>query len=179
MVVANTGIWYNNETVYEVEVAELLQWLHTEVGAIISSSNATSGKNLAIFLESFPQHIPTPKSSRGVLGSKIYYSVAPSVKNINEAINKSCCVPISNFSLKADWRNNIVHNLITSGNYGSVSLLPIANAFKQAHNMHTCGTEKVDCTHYCHWPLQLQFEWHILEKVVRLQCIGRQCMQGS
>jgi hypothetical protein len=226
VVVANIGVWYNNETLYTTEVKDFLQWMHEDIGlsgdrgrggsgggggdedvmkeprnnisystinerGIISSSSSNDrysggggGRSLAVFLESFPQHVPTPRTGAGAGGrpplparQRISYSVPAAQHSITLAVNKShCCVPITNHSHRADWRNRILRDVTARHHYHSVSILPVAEAFMPAHNMHTCGGGRVDCTHYCFWPMQLQFEWHALAKIVEQQCIGSKCV---
>ena len=200
------GLWYNDEVRYEAEVTLFLQWMHDLAPAGVKNASEGQseprGRSLAVFLESFPQHIPVPKqtsgprlennhsssdgSTRGAhtpssSSHPIRYSVPLPPQEFWTAASRSpekhsCCIPITNYSQHADWRNRIVHAVTARHCFRMVSILPVAEAFKPAHNMHTCGGDRVDCTHYCFWPMQLQFEWHTLAKVVQKQCIGVECI---
>jgi hypothetical protein len=179
LVVANIGVWYNQKTTYAKDMDEFIPWLD-------SIGNQVNKRNAAIFLESFPghwdsssgYHLSSRDLRRSLFPSRSDESNAPIV-NVSSS-TPICCHRISDRSSAADWRNAMAADKVRQHNATAVSILPLAEAFRDAHNMHNCMPgyfdSKNDCTHYCFWPTALQFEWRVLRTIAVSGCVGSQCV---
>lgn len=179
VVVANIGVWYNQKNTYKKDLDEFIPWLDS-VGKQVNKRNS------AIFLESFPGHWDTDSSyspsTRDLRRTLVAADEASTNPSSIPAAAKSpiCCHRITNRSSAADWRNVMVAEKAQELGATAVSILPLAEAFRDAYNMHTCMPgyfdSKNDCTHYCFWPTALQFEWRALNAIAVSGCVGSQCL---
>ena len=167
ILIVNLGVWYNLPSTYSQDLNIILPWLD-EV------ANRGSGDNSVLFVETAPSHWNT---ANGYYDSK-RDNTRRRLDNVVGS-TPTCCYPIQNQSFEADWRNAMLHKEVERRALSRVSILPLAAALRQAHNMHTCAVNdnprKWDCTHYCFWPTQMQPMWYVMATIVETTCVGSDC----
>ena len=165
-ILANMGVWYNThaQNHYRIDLKIALDWLQSM--ALLPSAN-----NTVAFIETLPTHWDL---------SNGYYAEKKRKHVVNN--NGHCCFEIVNKSFEADWRNSILHEfmrLYGATNYSRITIIPIAEPFREAHTMHSCSStvssKEWDCTHYCFFPTMMQYLWHTLSILSSMLCIGDQC----
>lgn len=168
LVVANAGLWYNNEAKFSYAMPGVLQWLHN----VHKLKNAS---NIVAWHETMSQHWESVTGNGYYLkeiSDRIEYlwlngSIDLTKMTPQEVHVPTCCHKISNYTEPADWRNYIIKQFIRSNPEYSNDILyfPFADATKETPDMHTCHLKyKHDCTHYCFWPLLYQPLWHQINK---------------
>ncbi len=128
-ILANLGLWYNDESKFEPVVVPLLDWL----GRVASN---TKVQNIVAWHETMHQHWPNSIGS-GYFNKMVvdaqeddWNSGRVDLKSLplSEWQVPNCCVPISNTSWMADWRNDIVKQYIyATPERKKISLLPFAD----------------------------------------------------
>ncbi len=167
-ILANLGLWYNDDTLFRRVVPDVLEWLHN-----VTQSGPPGGpkqsKNTVRWHETMAQHWEND------YGSGYYYRPASEAKErlwAEKGIGEdryptedfqvpTCCTPITNTSYGNDWRNEIIVQHLASmreaGKGKQVSVVPFADVTNPATDLHVCHpTYKFDCTHYCYTPLLWQ-----------------------
>ena len=166
-ILANLGLWYNDDALFRRVVPEVLEWLHNV--SLTGPPGMNAGKNTVRWHETMAQHWEND------YGSGYYYRPASEAKerlwtakgighNQYATVDfqvPNCCTPISNTSKGNDWRNEIAADYLSSmkeaGKATEIAVVPFADVTNPATDLHVCHpTYKFDCTHYCYTPLLWQ-----------------------
>lgn len=160
VLVANMGIWYNDEGIFQEAITPVLNWLNS----VVEKPNF---KNSVVWHESTSQHWISASGSgyfeKQIVDKQENEWPDYSTMEIEKFENHYCCRPITNTSFMADWRNDIVKDSIGKNpNYlQNIPILPLAAITRPISDLHTCNPSyKHDCTHYCFTPLMWQPFWH-------------------
>jgi hypothetical protein len=180
LIAINAGVWYSSpEDGYNAHLANVLPWLNRLIKHYSTRESSVEGLQSslsAVFFESYPQHWNTSTGH--------YVDYALSGFSNRSAIRSAlpqppgpghCCHPLL---LRHDWRNIRLHQLVRELHATHISVLPVAEAMEDAYMMHSCHmgkTLKNDCTHYCFWPLLMQYQWEALALVAASGCVGSKC----
>lgn len=171
LVLANLGLWYNDDNLFQRVIPDVLEWLH----------NVTmSHDNTVRWHETMAQHW------ENLIGSGYYYRPASEerertweAKGIDYNVIKTedfqvpnCCTPISNLTKGNDWRNEMVVDYLAEmqgQNRGQdIKITPFSDVTRPAADLHICHpTYKFDCTHYCYTPLLWQPMYYDIEEIAQ------------
>jgi hypothetical protein len=184
LVVANLGLWYNDDMVFRRVVPDVLEWLHN-----VSVSGPSDGKwlrNTVRWHETMAQHWSNE------IGSGYYYrpfseekervweakGIGEDVFSVEEFQTPTCCAPITNTTRGSDWRNEVAMDYLgemkTQGRGSDIELIPFSDVTRPAADLHICHpTYKFDCTHYCYTPLLWQPMYYDIEEVAIKRVHGR------
>jgi hypothetical protein len=150
------------------------------------NAKSTSRRNSVVYFESYPQHWNTSTGHYNAFYMKNHLDDRVIVVNSTEIATAPtllpqppgsghCCHPLL---LRHDWRNIRLHQLVRELHATHISVLPVAEAMEDAYMMHSCklgSTWLNDCTHYCFWPLWMQYQWEALALVAASGCVGSRC----
>mmetsp|Transcript_13339 Transcript_13339/g.29213 ORF Transcript_13339/g.29213 Transcript_13339/m.29213 type:complete len:429 (+) Transcript_13339:154-1440(+) len=190
LVVANSGLWYNDEVLFRSHVPPLLEWLQqvATLGGVKGHKYNHAKHNRVAWHETVAQHWANPENTGYFAKPYVEHQETEWPKDIQHTAVSTfqvpqCCRAISNTSYMADWRNDIVRDLLgervggrggeggsgsgdRGSKYGNIELFPIAAITRPLADMHTCNPlYKHDCTHYCYTPLMLQPLWHQIRQL--------------
>ena len=182
MLIANMGLWFNDEVKFQFALTGMMNWL-------ANVSDTTVGgqvHNMVRWHETMSQHWPNNVGS-GYYFKPMEYGVVFADRTYNETLETvsaeewqvpGCCVPITNTSRGCDWRNEYAEDelkRVQSGRSGhdaekfgigrglGIEVLSFKDVTDPVADMHVCSPLfKSDCTHYCYWPLMWQPFWHDL-----------------
>jgi hypothetical protein len=177
VMLANLGLWYNDELHFQRVIPDVLEWLHN-----VSTS---AHRNTVRWHESMAQHW------ENLIGSGYYYRPAAEEKERTWAAKgidhdqiktddfqvPNCCTPISNFSRGNDWRNEMVADRLAEmqqqGKGKHIQITPFSDVTTPATDLHICHpTYKFDCTHFCYTPLLWQPMYYDLEIIAQEHLLG-------
>ncbi len=170
-VLANMGLWFNDEESLTKATPGVLDWLRR-----VSEISVNNLPNVVAWHETLHQHYENE------FGNGYYFKHLVEQKeelwrngtidfnnlDLSKWHDPMCCQSINNFSAVLDWRNNVVRTYMMEQNYLNkyIIMLPFAKATENLSDMHICHPHhKDDCTHYCLWPLLFQPLWYQLYNI--------------
>lgn len=138
LVVANMGLWYNDETEYGNVIPHVLEWMRSIHGRpkYLEGDVDESRKNISNIVtwhETVSQHWVSPS------GSGYFFKPMVDAQEtawgewgkvpIDQFMVPNCCTRVTNTSFMADWRNDIVKEHIrnTADYKKKIILLPVAD----------------------------------------------------
>jgi hypothetical protein len=125
LLVINSGSHFNDEP-------RFINFVHKFLPQLNDLARERGDSLDVAWMETPPQHFNT---SNGYWGGK-----------------STPCVPITNRSQRADWRNFHIHDVKGRQGLGSVKILKMRDLMVDLHKEHRRGDYQ-DCTHYCSWPM--------------------------
>ncbi len=143
VVVANMGLWYNDETEYGKVVPPVLEWLNSISGRpnYLQDDSDPVRKdisNIITWHETVSQHWVSPS------GSGYFFKPMVDAQEtawgdwgkvpLDQFMVPNCCTRVTNTSFMADWRNDIVkENIRGNADYKKkIILLPVADITRYA-----------------------------------------------
>jgi len=167
-VLANVGLWYNDDELFDRIIPGILDWL-------VTVAEETKVKNIVTWHETMSQHWPN------TIGSGYFYKPYAEAKEtgwgdgsvdiegmpIEDFQVPTCCTSITNTSSGTDWRNEMVRKHLSEKSRGDkIYIVPFVEATRETPDMHVCHPRyKYDCTHYCYWPLLWQILWSEIDRL--------------
>lgn len=168
LIVANMGLWFNDEDPFQRVLPTVLDWL-------VSVVDMKDKNNVVAWHETMSQHFINE------IGSGYFFKPLVDDQEVSwkdgrvnltsidttKLIVPNCCSSISNTTFLADWRNDLVRvHLSKNSRSDKIHYLPFADMTRDVADMHVCHPDYIhDCTHYCFWPLLWQPFWHQIEKL--------------
>jgi hypothetical protein len=161
--IANIGVWYGED--------ERPQY-RADVDHILSRLQALPGWKLGLYRESIVQHFPT-QSGSGLYEERSDTSrprgrrlagrgrLAGLGKHLGKAFGggRPRCQPRcadlgATFAKTLDWRNAVLHELVTQRGFPAANVVPVASLLRPMAAVHksTKWACTLDCTHYCYHP---------------------------
>lgn len=172
LLIANMGLWYNNEDEFAALAPQVLDYLLTlaEVPGLV---------NTLAWHETLTQHWVSPTGTGYFIKEVVdaqekawdQAKLVDDTTNLKEFMVPGCCAALTNYTLATDWRNGIVHRTMDKSPrmQKHIHLLPMASLTKDIPDMHTCNPfYKHDCTHYCYTPLLWQVLWHQIKDLAKV-----------
>jgi hypothetical protein len=173
-VIANMGLWFNQEDALEKSIPYVIDWLKD-----VSERTVNNLTNIVAWHETLHQHYDND------IGNGYYFKKMVEIEekkrrdmnmnfssiNINKWHDPFCCQSIRNFTEELDWRNHIVRRYLEHKQYlnKNIVLFPFSKATESLSDMHICHpNHKNDCTHYCLWPLLFQPLWYQMYNISML-----------
>ena len=188
--IANMGLWYNDELPFESAITGMMDWL-----ANVADENV-GGKvhNVVRWHETMAQHWPNEIGSgyyyRPKADELVYSRFNNGLTTVNDtkvlaevSLDKwqvpGCCSPITNYTYGNDWRNEIAASVLKRVQNGrgskdgqsfgigrgkDIEIISFSDVTQPIADMHVCSPlYHQDCTHYCYFPLMWQPFWHDLK----------------
>ena len=189
-IVANLGLWYNDEIPFEAAISNMISWLADVADETVNGKI----RNMVRWHETMAQHWPNREGSGYYYkpySDELIYSRFNSLEDLNINNTKvletvtldqwqvpGCCAEITNTTYGNDWRNELVQVVLKRVQSGkgskniekfgigrgkNIEIIPFRDVTEPAADMHVCSPlYHQDCTHYCYWPLMWQPFWHDL-----------------
>ena len=178
ILIANIGLWYNNRSIFNIEIIEVLNYLYS------IKLNKTK-QNTVFWRETTSQHFD--QTTNG------YFRTGPRYKLHRH------CIPNGNYrwqprdgpDMKVDWRNEDVHRIFQRYNFSiTIPIIPMAAFTKPLHSLHVTRPRSynggiytdinishlnyfnklppidADCTHYCWTPILWQETWMSISRAI-------------
>jgi hypothetical protein len=155
MIFMNVGLHYVSNPIahfsrkdYSIQITEAFQYLDNIVKINKGKKNIR-----VIWRETSAQHFPT------------YNGYWPGLKYAKDMDVK--CIPITNTSDDADWRNKDANKIIRDNKY-HINIAPFFNHTLPLYNMHVNGHLR-DCTHLCWTPMLYQSLFHYMADAMTVE----------